>query len=232
MDRRRPIPGGGPGLLQHRPGTNWAMPRSCTSWSSNSTGSSPPTRPSTPSPSGGRAATIDAAISSSTRHGTGPRPWCGTGSTTPSKRCGGSWWPTRRCRSWRPSPAGLCRRRRSTDGTPTPCWTGSWRRPKPRRASRRALAAVRPLAPGLCEATEGEAEAIRQGVCTGSTEELAEALGRRIDERFSRPAADSNRPAGNSSPNGQDRRTRRSRDFEPLIRRMREVLDYDPEAVW
>ena len=95
-----------------------------------------------------------------------------------------------------------------------------------------ALAAVSPLAPGLCEATEGEAEAIRQGVCTGSTEELAEALGRCIDERFSRPAADGNRPAGNSSPNGQDRRTRRSRDFEPLIRRMREVLDYDPEAVW
>ena len=34
------------------------------------------------------------------------------------------------------------------------------------------------------------------------------------------------------SSDGRLRRTARSADFDQLMTRMREVLDYDPEAVW
>ena len=99
----------------------------------------------------------------------------------------------------------------------------------------RALDAVALLVPGLCEPVEGEADAIRQGVCTGSTADLADPLGSVIAERFaySGPAAaglgQGEMAFGRTL---QIHRTERSPDFEPLMMRMREVLDYDPEAVW
>ena len=90
-----------------------------------------------------------------------------------------------------------------------------------------ALEAVRPLVGGLCEPVEGEAEAIIEGVTAASTDSLREPLQRAIEERFGAAA-----PVSSSLANGQNGRTVRSADFEPLLARMREVLDYDPEAVW
>lgn len=95
-----------------------------------------------------------------------------------------------------------------------------------RRRILAALEAVAPLVGGLCEATDGEAGAISDGVCTGPTSAVAAPLERAIEERFSLAAASS------LSGNGQNRRTTRSTGFEPLMARMREVLDFDPEAVW
>ena len=90
-----------------------------------------------------------------------------------------------------------------------------------------ALDAVGPLVEGLCEPVGGEAEAISGGVAAGSTDSLLEPLKHAVGERFgiSDPICS---PAASS----QNRRTARSADFEPLLARMREVLDYDPEAVW
>ena len=121
--------------------------------------------------------------------------------------------------------------------------------PDARQRILRALDAVAPLVEGLCEPVEGEAEAIRQGVSAGSTADLAGPLSRAIAERVARPgqgAADLGQGAANGETesgqrtggsrdggrNLQLRRTQRSPDFGPLMRRMREVLDYDPEAVW
>ena len=89
-----------------------------------------------------------------------------------------------------------------------------------------ALALVRPLAAGLCEAVEGEAEALRQGVCTAATSQLAGALNDAIDGRFGVSEGIL------AAAGGQHPRTERSSHFEPLMTRMREVLDYDSEAVW
>ena len=90
-----------------------------------------------------------------------------------------------------------------------------------------ALDAVAPLVAGLCEAVEGEPEAIIAGVAAASTESLLEPLQSAIEERFGRVA-----PAGAANPHDQRGRTARSADFDPLLARMREVLDYDPAAVW
>ena len=111
-----------------------------------------------------------------------------------------------------------------------------------------ALEAIAPLVPGLCEPVAGEAAVVGEGVAAGSTAELLEPLLEDIGRRFSCSAVDGfltghsaggtagslaagGPPAGNRA-NGQAGRTRRSGSFEPLMTRMREVLDYDPEAVW
>ena len=111
-----------------------------------------------------------------------------------------------------------------------------------------ALEAIAPLVPGLCEPVAGEADAVGEGLAAGSTAELLEPLLEDIGKRFSCSAVDGllagdsgSGSAGGSaaggflaggSANGQSGRTRRSVWFEPLMARMREVLDYDPEAVW
>ena len=103
-----------------------------------------------------------------------------------------------------------------------------------------ALEAVTPLVSGLCESVAGEAEALSQGLASASTASLLAPLEQAIDERFSRPGTqpssavvseDHSDRAGGST-EGQRARTSRSADFEPLLARMREVLDYDVEAVW
>ena len=48
-----------------------------------------------------------------------------------------------------------------------------------------------------------------------------------IVERFGHEAN-----TATSAGNQQRHRTVRSADFEPLVLRMREVLDFDPEAKW
>ena len=93
-----------------------------------------------------------------------------------------------------------------------------------------ALEAIVPMVPGLCEPTAGETHAVAERATAGATADLLEPLIRAIDERFGRSAADG--LTVDDSSNGQARRTRRSGSFEPLMARMREVLDYDPEAVW
>ena len=90
-----------------------------------------------------------------------------------------------------------------------------------------ALEAILPMVPGLCEPVAGEAEAVRSGVASAPTPDLLGPLEKAIGERFR--VED---PGSHSTADGQLRRTARSADFEPLMARMREVLDYDPEAVW
>ncbi len=93
-----------------------------------------------------------------------------------------------------------------------------------------ALEAVVPLVPGLCEGTAGEASAIADGVVAGPTADLLEPLQSAIDERFGWADFDG---LPNAAPReSQAGRTRRSLWFEPLMARMREVLDYDPDAQW
>lgn len=101
-----------------------------------------------------------------------------------------------------------------------------------------ALEAIAPLVPGLCEATAGEAVAVAEGVTAAPTADLLEPLLADIDQRFGGPGweglvcGDRGDPPADGDANGQHGRTRRSPNFEPLMARMREVLDYDPEAVW
>jgi len=107
-----------------------------------------------------------------------------------------------------------------------------------------ALEAIAPLVPGLCESVAGEADAVAQGVAAGPTAELLEPLLEGIGKRFSCSAVGgllasgtaggsaAGGPSAGDSANGQARRTRRSASFGPLMARMSEVLDYDPEAVW
>ena len=96
------------------------------------------------------------------------------------------------------------------------------------------------MVPGLCEGTAGEAVAVAEGAAAGPTAGLLEPLLVAIDQRFSAAGLDG-RSAGSAgvggpsacgAANGQRGRTSRSPDFEPLMARMREVLDYDSEAVW
>ncbi|MYH78905.1 MAG: phenylacetate-CoA oxygenase subunit PaaC [Acidimicrobiaceae bacterium] len=103
-----------------------------------------------------------------------------------------------------------------------------------------ALDAVVPMVPGLCEGTAGEAVAVAEGAAAGPTAGLLEPLLVAIDQRFSAAGLDGRSagsagvggPSAGGAANGQRGRTSRSPDFEPLMARMREVLDYDSEAVW
>ena len=101
-------------------------------------------------------------------------------------------------------------------------------------ARRRILDAVdtiAPRVPGLCEPAAGETAAVAAGAVAGPTSDLREPLERAIAARFSLTAGRT-RAVGGSGVNGQNGRTRRSDHFEPLMLRMREVLDFDPEAKW
>ena len=99
--------------------------------------------------------------------------------------------------------------------------------PEARKRILEALGTIGPLATGLCEPVEGEAAVISAGVAAGSTAALLSPLQRAAQERFGGAA-----PVGPSFEHGQNRRTARSADFGPLLARMREVLDYDPQAIW
>jgi len=99
--------------------------------------------------------------------------------------------------------------------------------PEARRRILEALGTVGPLAAGLCEPVRGEAVAISDGVAAGSTTDLLTPLRQAAEERFGTLA-----PVSFPLEHAQNRRTTRSADFEPLLRRMREVLDFDPEATW
>ena len=113
--------------------------------------------------------------------------------------------------------------------------------PEARTRILEALEAVAPLVPGLCEGTAGEVAAVEGGLAVGPTAGLLEPLVQHAEERFGGAAAGALGADGSAnglgagvggSVNGQAGRTRRSGWFEPLMARMREVLDYDLEAVW
>ncbi len=102
--------------------------------------------------------------------------------------------------------------------------------PEARTRVEEALEAVAPLVPGLCEGTAGEVSAVEGGLAAGSTAGLLEPLVRHAEERFGGAAEGALTTDGWTD--GQAGRTRRSGWFEPLMARMREVLDYDLAAVW
>ena len=99
--------------------------------------------------------------------------------------------------------------------------------PEARERILAALETISPMVPGLCEPVAGEAEAVRGGVAAAPTAELLPRLEAAITDRFGGWV-----PPHPATGDGQRGRTSRSTDFEALMARMREVLDYDPEAVW
>jgi ring-1,2-phenylacetyl-CoA epoxidase subunit PaaC len=89
-----------------------------------------------------------------------------------------------------------------------------------------ALHTILPLVPSLLVPPPGEAEAVTAGVLTGSIADLAEPLRQRIAERFATTVD----PLANQD--ALDGRLHRSDHFAPMMTRMREVIEYDPEAAW
>lgn len=88
-----------------------------------------------------------------------------------------------------------------------------------------ALADLLPLAVGVFEGAAGEAAAVADGVASGPLSDRLSEWQRLADERFG--GLEWDRPAP-----PQAGRTARSADFGPLMARMREVIDLDPEAIW
>jgi len=120
-----------------------------------------------------------------------------------------------------------------------------------------ALRKLAPMAEGVLEPVGGEREAIDRGITARSGLDLLAGLHEAVAIRFGidqhhpdRPGIDQHYPdrlgmgwfgleeSGFADPEmriarlGQSQRTQRSGDFAPLMSRMREVLDFDPAAVW
>ncbi len=109
------------------------------------------------------------------------------------------------------------------------------------------LEKLAPMAEGVLEPVSGEKEAIDRGITARSGLDLLPGLHEAVTIRFGIGQFDPNRPgkgwvdlegSGFADPEmriarlGQAHRTQRSDDFAPLMSRMREVLDFDPAAVW
>ena len=93
----------------------------------------------------------------------------------------------------------------------------------------RIRAALRTLAPQISDLLApipGETEAVATGVAKGRVCEFAPRLEVAITARFDI------RINLDVPMNGADSRLTRSPDFDPLMTRMREVLDFDPDASW
>lgn len=87
-----------------------------------------------------------------------------------------------------------------------------------------ALTEVAAHLPSLLAPVAGEADALRLGMATAPMSSLHGPVAAAIEARFGESLTiDWNRAPERSS---------RSAAFEPLMTRMREVFDYDPEAVW
>lgn len=89
---------------------------------------------------------------------------------------------------------------------------------------RGALAALWPLVPSLFAAPPGEAQAVASGVQRVPLVDLSPQVEASVNQRFS-TALTIDAPTS-------DDRLLRSSPFGPLMARMREVLDFDPDAVW
>lgn len=88
-----------------------------------------------------------------------------------------------------------------------------------------ALDTIGALLPSLLAPTIGESELINAGVLSGSIADLADRAAQHISDRF---GIDWTIDVAST----QTRNSDRSDHFEPLMTRMREVIDYDLEATW
>lgn len=89
-----------------------------------------------------------------------------------------------------------------------------------------ALDTMLPMALTMFEASPAEQSAVASGVASGALVEHQDTWQRVVEDRFvSIEWGQIERTAGAS-------RVERSADFAPLMSRMREVIDFDPEAVW
>ena len=95
-----------------------------------------------------------------------------------------------------------------------------------------ALETLAPLVPGLCEPTADEPAVVAAGIVAAPTSELFKPLTQAVGSRFAVPLPATDGHALVGAVPSQANRTRRSESFKPLMARMREVLDYDPDAVW
>ena len=86
-----------------------------------------------------------------------------------------------------------------------------------------ALETVLTLLPSLFAPVAGEQVLVSAQVVAGSLGSIAPLISKTIGEAFGTPI---------DLAVGEDGRTERSEYFAPLMKRMREVLDLDPEAVW
>ena len=91
----------------------------------------------------------------------------------------------------------------------------------------KALDVVLPMAVGLFDVVAGEAQAITEGVISGSFADQRPEWQRRIDSRFA--GLDWTDTSVKAS---QLQRTIRHDDFGPVLARIREVFDLDRKAVW
>ncbi len=89
---------------------------------------------------------------------------------------------------------------------------------------RSALQLWAPLSLGFFDPVAGEAEALADGVITGSLADLRAPWTALVTDRFG--------PLDWGTAPDQDARRVRSSWFDPLMTRMREVIDLDPHAVW
>ena len=87
-----------------------------------------------------------------------------------------------------------------------------------------AVAVMAPLSLGLFEPVAGEAAAVDAGVASGAMADTVGEYRAQAESLF----GDIN---WGTAPD-QALRTVRSDDFAPLLARMREVLDFDPQATW
>jgi hypothetical protein len=88
-----------------------------------------------------------------------------------------------------------------------------------------ALEKLMPLVPGLLEPVAGEAMVTNAGVASAPVESRIPELQALIARRFE--IAEPILAVGDRTG-----RTVRSANFDPLMTRMREVIDLDPAAVW
>ena len=89
---------------------------------------------------------------------------------------------------------------------------------------RNAAQRLAPLALGLFEGVAGEAEAVAAGVAQAPFSTCRDQWMGLAEDRFG--------PIRWGTAPDQQARTARSTDFAPLMARMREVLDFDPDATW
>lgn len=89
-----------------------------------------------------------------------------------------------------------------------------------------ALEPVIPLLPSLIAVTEFEEEIVKAGIASATLSSTAPHIAASIAARF-----DVATPELTTGQGGEPRKTR-SDAFAPLMERMLEVLDYDPQATW
>jgi len=88
-----------------------------------------------------------------------------------------------------------------------------------------AFEVLAPMMPSLLTPSGGEAAAVASAFVAGSLADLVPTVNDAITKRFDGAA-----PL--LSPDASSSRLTRSADYTPLMLRMREVLDYDPQATW